>query len=91
MTEPAEHSDTLTTRGNLASWTGEAGDAAGARDQYAARLPIYARVLGPEHPDTLSTRESIAFWARLAGTARAPWGAIATACFLARRRPVPDC
>ena len=35
-----EHPDTLTARGNLALWTGEAGDAAGARDQFAALLPI---------------------------------------------------
>ena len=48
-----EHPDTLTTRANLAHWTGEAGDAAGARDQFAALLPVRERVLGPEHPDTL--------------------------------------
>ena len=42
--------DTLTTRANLACWTGEAGDAAGARDQYAALLPVRERVLGPDHP-----------------------------------------
>jgi Tetratricopeptide repeat len=47
-----EHQYTLNTRHNLVRWTGEAGDAAGARDQYAALLPIYERVLGPEHPDT---------------------------------------
>jgi hypothetical protein len=45
-----EHPDTLTDRGNLAGWTGEAGDAAGARDQYAAQLPVRERVSGPEHP-----------------------------------------
>ena len=48
--------------GNLASWTGEAGDAAGARDQFAALLPIVERVLGPEHPDTLATRHNLARW-----------------------------
>jgi hypothetical protein len=42
-----EHPHTLTTRHNLALWTGQAGDAAGARDQYAALLPIRERVLGP--------------------------------------------
>ena len=49
-----EHPDTLTARANLARWTGEAGDAAGARDQYAALLPVRERVLGPRaprHPD----------------------------------------
>jgi hypothetical protein len=35
-----EHPDTLATRANLASWTGEVGDAAGARDQLAALLPV---------------------------------------------------
>jgi hypothetical protein len=36
----AEHRATLATRGILARWTGQAGDAAGARDHYAALLPI---------------------------------------------------
>ena len=36
----AGHPATLATRHNLASWTGQAGDAAGARDQYAALLPL---------------------------------------------------
>ena len=49
----AEHPSTLTARSNLARWTGEAGDPAGARDQYAALLPVRERVLGAEHPDTL--------------------------------------
>ncbi len=42
--------------------TGEAGDAAGARDQVAALLPIRERVQGPEHPDTLTTRHDLASW-----------------------------
>ena len=58
----AEHRDTLATRGVLASWTGEAGDAAGARDQFAALLPIRERVLGPEHPGTLAARVLLACW-----------------------------
>ena len=58
----AEHPDTLTARASLARWTGEAGDAAGARDQFAALLPIRERVLGPEHPDTVTTRASLAYW-----------------------------
>jgi len=41
---------TLLTRGNLAFWTSQTGDAAAARDQYAALLPIEERILGPEHP-----------------------------------------
>ena len=49
--------------------TGEAGDAAGARDQLAALLPIRERVLGPEHPDTLTTRNQLARWTGEAGDA----------------------
>ena len=64
-----EHPDTLTARANLAYWTGEAGDAAGARDQYAALLPVGERVLGPEHPDTLTTRGNLARWTGEAGDA----------------------
>ncbi|GAA4951913.1 hypothetical protein GCM10023334_066660 [Nonomuraea thailandensis] len=58
----AEHPSTLTTRHNLASWTGEAGDAAAARDQYAALLPTREHVLGAEHPETLTTRANLAYW-----------------------------
>jgi Tetratricopeptide repeat len=58
----AEHPETLAARNNLALWTGQAGDAAGARDQFAALLPVRERVLGPEHPHTLSTRVNLAYW-----------------------------
>ena len=57
-----EQPSTLTTRGNLAAWTGQADDAAGARDQLAALLPIRERVLGPEHPETQAVREELAYW-----------------------------
>ena len=63
------HRDTLTVSNQLASWTGQAGDAAGARDQYAALLPVIERVLGPEHPDTLATRGNLALWTGQAGDA----------------------
>jgi hypothetical protein len=62
----AEHPDTLTTRANLARWTGQAGDAAAARDQYAALLPVQERVLGAEHPDTLTTRTNLDSWTQRA-------------------------
>jgi len=62
----AEHPETLTARGSLAFWTGEAGDAAGARDQFAALLPVIERVLGAEHPETLTARDNLARWTRLA-------------------------
>jgi hypothetical protein len=64
-----EHPDNLTTRTNLALWTGEAGDAAGARDQLAALLPIVERVLGSEHPDTLHARFELADHIGAAGDA----------------------
>jgi hypothetical protein len=64
-----EHPYTLDARHNLALWTGEAGDAAGARDQFAALLPIRERVLGPEHPHTVATRGNLAYWTRQAGDA----------------------
>ena len=62
-----EHPDTLVARHNLALWTGEAGDAAEARDQLAALLPIREGVLGPEHPDTLITHHELARWTGRAG------------------------
>ena len=64
-----EHPDALTARHNLAYWTGVAGDAAGARDQLAALMPISERVRGPEHPGTLATRSQLARWAGVAGDA----------------------
>ena len=57
-----EHRDTLVARATLAYWIGNAGDAAGARDQYAALLPVYERVSGPEHPHTLTARAGLAHW-----------------------------
>jgi len=65
----AEHLDTLAARAALARWTGAAGDAAGARDQAAALLPIEERVLGAEHPETLATRANLADWTGAAGDA----------------------
>ena len=64
-----EHPDTLGARHALAYWIGEAGDAAGARDQFAALLPVRERVLSPEHPDTLTTRNQLARWTGSAGDA----------------------
>ena len=64
-----EHPETLAARRDLAGWTGRAGDAAGARDQLAALLPVHERVLGPEHPDTLVVRHELAVWTGEAGDA----------------------
>ncbi|MEV3985315.1 tetratricopeptide repeat protein [Nonomuraea sp. NPDC049758] len=66
-----DHPHTLAARHNLASCTGQAGDAAAARDQLAALLPVRERVLGAEHPHTLSTRHYLADWTGQAGDAAA--------------------
>ena len=62
-----DHPDTLNARGEHARWTGEAGDPAAARDQFAALLPNYERVLGPNHPDTCNARAELARWTGEAG------------------------
>jgi hypothetical protein len=64
-----DHPDTLTSRVNLAFWTGAAGDAAGARDAFAALLPVRERVEGPEHEEALTTRHSLAYYIGEAGDA----------------------
>ena len=64
-----EHPHTLTARHQLALWTGFAGDAAGARDQLAALLPVRERVQGAEHPHTLTARHELARWTGQAGDA----------------------
>jgi uncharacterized protein DUF4062/tetratricopeptide repeat protein len=63
----AEHLRTLAARANLAYWTGRAGDRTGARDQFAALLPLEERVLGPEHQQTLGDRGGLAMWTGEAG------------------------
>jgi hypothetical protein len=62
-----EHPDTLINRHNLANFTGYAGDAAAARDQFAALLSVYEEVLGSEHPETLAVWYQLAHWTALAG------------------------
>ena len=57
-----DHPDTLTTRNNIAHWTGEVGDAREALRLFRALLPDQERVLGRDHPDTLTTRHNIAPW-----------------------------
>jgi MinD-like ATPase involved in chromosome partitioning or flagellar assembly len=64
-----EHLQTLDARADLAYWIGEAGDAAGARDQFAALLSILDRVSGAEHPDTLTVRGNLARYTGAAGDA----------------------
>ena len=55
-----DHPDTLTTRNNIAAWTGEIGDPQTALKLFEELLPDQMRVLGPDHPDTLTTHNNIA-------------------------------
>jgi hypothetical protein len=57
-----DHHDTLATRSNIATWTGECGDRARALRQFQQLLPDQQRVLGADHPQILSTRNNIAGW-----------------------------
>ncbi len=52
--------------------TGYAGNAAGARDQFAALLPLREQVLGPEHPDSLAARAGLAHWIKEAASDLSP-------------------
>ena len=65
-----DHPDTLTTRNNIAHWTGEVGDAREALRLFTELLPDQERVLGRDHPDTLTTRNNIAHWTGGVGDAR---------------------
>ncbi|MEV4656281.1 tetratricopeptide repeat protein [Micromonospora sp. NPDC049301] len=49
-----------TTRANLATWKGRAGDHNTAITQHEQLLTDRLRVLGPDHPDTLTTRGHLA-------------------------------
>ena len=66
-----EGPDTLADRLRLASWIGQAGDAATARGLFAALLPLCERLQGPEQPDTLAARNELACWTGQAGDAAA--------------------
>jgi Tetratricopeptide repeat len=63
----AEDPETLTARTSLAFWTGQAGDPAAARDQYARLVPLIQKVHGIEHPSTLTARANLAHWTGRAG------------------------
>ncbi|WP_078886379.1 tetratricopeptide repeat protein [Streptomyces sp. MUSC 125] len=78
-----DHPATLNTRGNLARWRGQAGDAAGAVTALAELLADRIRVLGEDHPHTLNTRHDLARWRGEAGDAAG--AATATAELLADR------
>ncbi|MGH3921352.1 MAG: tetratricopeptide repeat protein [Pseudonocardiaceae bacterium] len=52
----------MTTRHNVAYWTGEAGDPGQALRLLTELLPDRQRVLGPDHPDTLNTQKWIRYY-----------------------------
>ena len=62
--------ETLTTRANLAYFTGMAGDAGQEQsDLYTRCCRCAERVSGPEHRDTLAARDNLAYWTGPAGDA----------------------
>ena len=63
----AERAAALVACGRLAHFTGHAGDAASARDQLAALLPVLNRVSGAGHRATQAARVSLASWTEQAG------------------------
>jgi len=62
---------TLTTRRQIASWTGNTGDPKRARELFTELLPDCERVLSPDHRDTLTVRADTAEWTGATGTAGA--------------------
>jgi hypothetical protein len=56
------HRAVLTTRANIAAWTGEAGDPDQALQLFTDLLPDLRRALGDDDRDTLTTRGNIAGW-----------------------------
>jgi tetratricopeptide (TPR) repeat protein len=66
-----DHPDVLTTRADIAYWTGEDGNADGALRLFQQLLPDRVRVLGPHHHDVLTTQVNIAVWTGEQGDAGA--------------------
>jgi hypothetical protein len=62
MDPGADHPRTLAARTNLATLTGEIGDRAAARAQFADLVPALTQVLGAGHPRTLAAQASLAYW-----------------------------
>lgn len=54
-----DHPDTLATRGNVAYWTGEAGDTSQAVALFEALEPDMVRVLVRDHPDAVIMRATV--------------------------------
>jgi hypothetical protein len=67
--QSSDHPDFLTTRGKIAAWTGDAGDARGALRLFQELAPDQERVFGPLTSHTFSTRANIASWTGRSGDA----------------------
>ncbi|MFD6181439.1 hypothetical protein [Streptomyces goshikiensis] len=57
-----DHADTLITRGILARWLGEVGDAAGASQAFSGLLESMVRVRGEDHPNLPTIRRNLDRW-----------------------------
>jgi Tetratricopeptide repeat len=66
----ADHPQVLTTRNNIAAWTGFRGNAPKALRLFRELLPEAIRMLGADHPSVLSIRNNIAVWPAQSGNAR---------------------
>ena len=64
-----DHPDTLTTRNNIALWTGKMGAIRQGLRLFQDLLPDEERVLGKDHAETLTTRNNIASFTGAAGDA----------------------
>jgi hypothetical protein len=62
-----DHRHALVTRGNLAHFRGQAGDAAGAAADLTELIPDLIRVLGPDSNETLAARGNLAEFRGRAG------------------------
>jgi hypothetical protein len=62
-----DHRASLSTRGNMAAFTGRAGDAAEAVRLFDELLPDITRNLGPDDRDTLAVRAGVAYWTGRSG------------------------
>jgi hypothetical protein len=64
-----KESTPLTTRGNIALWTGSSGDIHEGLRLAKSLLPDQERVLGSDHPYTLRNRSNMAYWTHECGDA----------------------
>lgn len=63
----SDHHDIFSLRNSMATWRGEAGDAAGSFQEFSQLRDDCLRVLGADHPLTLASRNNRAMWRLEAG------------------------